>query len=195
MAGQHILAACARRVDRAQLEFLVLKPARAGRYRQHFGNDVEIERSEEGGLVVAALRVFAEGRVRAARIWDRSRSSRDRARRRRDTPARRPTCAANDRRGAGRDGFVVEIHVVVDVELFVVGADDAAQAPVARRADAGLRWLRCVFCDRVVPARDRRMAVQRAALVDLRIAAGAARARGNTCRNRCASSWCIPSAG
>ena len=41
--------------DRAFLEVVELVVARAGGHRQHLGNDVEVERGEEGELLVAAL--------------------------------------------------------------------------------------------------------------------------------------------
>ena len=105
-------------------------PARAAGHRERLRDQVEVDRGEPRGLLVAALQILAEVGVVAARGRVERRLDRGHVREANRTAGkrRREVC-----RSARRDRLLIEVHIVLDLEVFPEGPDEAAQAPVVRR--------------------------------------------------------------
>ena len=144
---------------RAVLVFFVAIPARATAHRQHLGNEVEIDGRKDRGLLVAALRVLAECGVGAL---TQTRIGRKGARYRSDRGQTVRTTGVSSRqvgRTALRDRQVIEVHLVVDVELLPIGAEQSAYPVVLVGGDAKLVALVLVL-DCIHPLAHRGVALQ-----------------------------------
>src|ERR1700726_3698048 len=132
---RYVGARCARVILRSGLEFVVMIPARATGDRQHLRNDVKVDGGEQRVLFVAALQVLAERRGVAALARVCGGGTR--------------LCLYIAHAGgtarqshseisgvARRDRLVVEVHVVLDQEILIKRADETANPPIVRRADA-----------------------------------------------------------
>ncbi len=158
-------------VLRTDLLLDVLEVACAAGDREHLRDDVEVGRREHRGLLVAALQILAEvGVVVAGRRIDR-RLHRGHIRQA-DGPARERSRKVFGR--AGRDCLLQEVHVVLDLKIFPVSPEEAAQPPVVRRRRPDLVALVRAL-EIVVPAHDRRVAGGGARVAQVRTAAARAR--------------------
>ena len=152
-----------RGVDRAGLEFLVVVVARTGGDRQ-VRQDVEIDRGKGSILLVAALGVFTKRHRRATRTGDVERRGRVRRDEAEADVARSCVLGRSQGRAAGRDRLVVPVLVVLDLERFVVGTDDCADALAFGGAHAEFVAL-VRGADLIRPVAGRRVAVRRRAHV------------------------------
>src|SRR4029077_9771755 len=117
--------------DGAFLSVVEIVIASASRDSEHLRDDVEIHGHERRPLRVAALDVVEEGDVVAAdRVWVVEIRVPDR-------PDVRQAPELH-RGGAGRQGLVQPVELIVDPQVLPEQAADAAQAPAVRRAKTHL---------------------------------------------------------
>src|SRR5580693_6526399 len=153
---RHVHASAKAAENRARLGFRIMIIAGPRRHGQDVGYDVEIERAKYGCLVITALNVLAKSGVVAAyaRLVD--------GRARRGGEVRQAGRAAGQGRGqiggvTGRNSLIVEVHVVIQLELFQETANDEAEPPSVGRVYAQFVGQVGVF-DGILPVGYRRIA-------------------------------------
>src|ERR1019366_10391187 len=140
--GRHAGVEAAEARDHAALHGVFeLVMARADRECQDLRNDIEVGGQEEGRLLGFAQLILKE---RGAVVLN-TRALHVRARDRSDVRQ----AADFAIRGTRRDGLVLPGGLVIQLVVLVVGADDAAQAPVVRRTEAQFVLLVQVLLGRV----------------------------------------------
>src|ERR1700722_16943836 len=147
--GRFALLEAAETADDATLqEVLEQVVTRAHRGRQYLRNHIEVDRQEERRLLGVANLVLIERSIVALNTGIHDARPGSRADVRKAAGIARVD-AWNPARGAGRNRLVAPAGLVEQLVVLVICADDAAQAPLVRRAQADFLLQVLVFLDRV----------------------------------------------